>query len=101
MNVKILPEWFKEETEQELLDLCNWLEDNWELSGASTKEEFMNSEYGIKRIKGLISFMKAEDWSNRLPETAEWCYKVAKARNIDFNSVFPELDWLEWYVETK
>ena len=41
--------------------------------------------------------MKAEDWSNRLPETAEWCYKVSKERGIDFNASFPELDWLEWY----
>lgn len=97
LNVKVLPEWFKEEVEVELLDLCHWLEDNWELSGAPDKKSFMDSEYGIKRIKGLISFMKAEDWSNRLPETAEWCYRVAKERGIDFNASFPELDWLEWY----
>lgn len=97
LNVKVLPHWFKEEVECELLELCNWLEENWELSGAPSKKEFINSEYGIKRIKGLINFMKAEDWSNRLHEMAEWCYIVSEKRGIDFNASFPELDWLEWY----
>lgn len=97
LNVKALPDWYKNEVEMELLELCEWLEENWELTGAPSKEDFLASEYGIPRIKGLISFMKAEDWSNRLPETAEWCYTVAEKRNIDFNKVFPELDWIEWY----
>ena len=97
LNVKALPQWFKNEVETEFEELYAWLEDNWELSGAPTKEEFMQSEYGIKRLQGLINFMNAEDWSNRLPETSEWCYTVAKQRGIDFNEVFPELDWLEWY----
>ena len=97
LNVKALPEWYKNEVEDELNELCDWLEENWELTGAPSKEEFVASEYGIPRIKGLISFMKSEDWSNRLPETAEWCYTVAEKRNIDFNETFPELDWIEWY----
>jgi len=45
----------------------------------------------------LISFMEAEDWSVRLPETAEWCYSVGLLRNQDFNKIFPDLDWIEWY----
>ena len=97
LNVKALPQWFKNEVETEFEELYAWLEDNWQLSGAPSKEEFMQSEYGIKRLQGLINFMNAEDWSNRLPETSEWCYTVAKQRGIDFNEVFPELDWLEWY----
>lgn len=97
LNVKALPQWYKNEVEMELNDLCDWLEENWELTGAPSKEEFVTSEYGIPRIKGLISFMNAEDWSERLPQTAEWCYRVADARNMNFNEIFPELDWLEWY----
>ena len=97
LNVKALPEWYKNEVEEDIEDFIEWLEDNWELSGAPSKEEFMECEYGIPRLRGLVSFMKAEDWSNRLPEMSEWCYTVAKERNIDFNEVFPELDWLEWY----
>ena len=41
--------------------------------------------------------MNAEDWSVRLPETAEWCYRVAEERGQDFNAIFPELSWLQDY----
>lgn len=98
LNVKALPEWFKNEVEQKFEEFYPWLEENWELSGAPDKESFMNHGYTIKRLQGLISFMHAEDWSNRLPEMAEWCYTVAKERDMDFNEIFPDLDWLEWYA---
>lgn len=97
LNVKALPQWFKNDVEAEFEELYLWLDKNWKLSGAPSKKEFMQSEYGIKRLQGLINFMNAEDWSNRLPETAEWCHTVAKQRGINFNEVFPELDWLEWH----
>ena len=57
----------------------------------------MSNDYTIDRVKGIASFMNAEDWSVRLPETAEWCYVVAEERGIDFDSVFPELSWLKNY----
>ena len=41
--------------------------------------------------------MNSEDWSERLPETVEWCYKVSDKRDLDFNKIFPDLEWLEWY----
>ena len=97
LNVKALPEWFKNEVEQTFEEFYPWLEEQWERCGAPSKEAFLEHEYGKKRLEGLINFMKAEDWSNRLPEMAEWCYTVAEARDIDFNETFPELDWLEWY----
>jgi hypothetical protein len=42
--------------------------------------------------------MNAEDWSVRLPETAEWCYRVAEERDLDFDDMFPELNWLRNYA---
>ena len=59
-----------------------------------------NTEYGIPRMEGLLTFMEADDWSERLPEMAEWCYKIAKMRNMDFNEIYPDMDWLEWYLKT-
>ena len=101
LNVKALPDWYKNEVEEDLDELCEWLEENWQLSGAPDKESFINSQYGISRIKGLVKFMKAEDWTVRLPEMAEWCYTVARERNQNFNEIFPELDWLEWYLNAE
>ena len=79
-----------------------WVKENWHRctgvkEAGITYEEFIKSEYGIPRMEGLLTFMEAEDWTERLPEMAEWCYTVAKTRFLDFNDVFPDLDWLEWY----
>ena len=99
LNVKVLPDWFKAEVRQKYEEeLYPWLEENWHrCTGAPDYKTWRESEYGIKRLEGLLTFMEADDWSERLPETAEWCYKVAKQRFLDFNDVFPDLDWLEWY----
>ena len=101
LNVKVLPDWFKAEVRQKFEEeLYPWLEENWHrCTGAPDYKTWRESEYGIKRLEGLITFMEADDWSERLPETAEWCYKVAKQRFLDFNDVFPDLDWLEWYAK--
>jgi hypothetical protein len=103
-NVKALPEWFKRDVrtkwEEELFP---WLEENWqkctgvEEAGISY-ETWRESEYGIKRFEGLLNFMDAEDWSQRLPEMAEWCYRVADMRGLKFNEIYSEMDWLEWYL---
>ena len=41
--------------------------------------------------------MNSEDWSERLPETAEWCGTIAKRRKLDFLKIFPDYEWLQWY----
>ena len=103
LNVKALPTWFKQEVRQKYEEeLYPWIKENWQKctgvkEAGITYEEFVKSEYGIPRMEGLLTFMEAEDWTERLPEMAEWCYTVAKTRFLDFNDVFPDLDWLEWY----
>ena len=97
LNCKALPQWFKDDITKKYEEFYPWMEENWWRSGAPDKESFINNKYAIKRLKGLISFMNAEDWSVRLPESAEWCYRVAEERNLDFNKIFPELEWLELY----
>jgi hypothetical protein len=103
LNVKVLPEWFKKDVRQKCEDeLFPWLEKNWKDCTGVTERQvsydtWRQSEYGIPRMQGLLNFMDADDWSTRLPETAEWCYTVADKRFIDFNETFPDYDWLEWY----
>jgi hypothetical protein len=101
LNVKVLPDWFKQEVRQKYEEeLYPYLEKNWrKCTGVDDVDydTWRSSEYGIERLEGLLNFMEADDWSERLPETAEWCYKVAKERFLDFNEVFPDLDWLEWH----
>jgi len=91
MNVKVLPKWFKEKCKKKYEEFYPWLEENWHLSGAPSKEAFLNSAYGIKRMKGMINFMMSEDWSVRLPELKEYLEIMDNHRNISFNSVFPEM----------
>ena len=57
----------------------------------------MDNQYTLDRLKGIVSFMNAEDWSVRLPETAEWVYRVAEERGLKFDDIFPELSWLQDY----
>ena len=39
----------------------------------------------------MISFMKSEDWSNRLPEFREYITLMDKVRKTDFTKVFPDM----------
>jgi len=100
LNCKVLPIWFKQEVTRKFNDFYLWLKDNWKkCNGVEelTYEEWSELPYGLKRLEGLISFMNSEDWSERLPETYEWCFKVSKSRDLDFLNIFPDLEWLEWY----
>ena len=99
LNIKALPKWFKMEVDEKFDQFYPYLEENWErmAQGQCSKEEWLELPYGINRLKGLMSFMNSEDWSERLPETAEWCFKVADNRGLDFLKIFPDLEWLEWY----
>lgn len=97
LNVKVLPEWFKDECEKKYEEFYPWWEENWELGipswhkGKVTKETFMDASYGIDRLKGMINFMKSEDWSQRLPETKEFLDLCDKQRGISFSDTFPEM----------
>jgi len=96
LNVKVLPKDTKEQIAQKYEEFYEWVEENWQLftgvkEAGITKEEFLNASYGIKRYKGIINFMNAEDWSERLPETREWIQRVNEQRGWEdrFFEAFP------------
>jgi hypothetical protein len=96
LNVKVLPQEVKDQIEQKYEEFYEWVEDNWQLftgvtEAGITKEEFLNAPYGIKRYKGIVKFMQAEDWSERLPETREWIQQINKQRGWEdkFLNAFP------------
>ncbi len=91
LNVKVLPQWFKEKVKQKYEEFYPWLEENWELSGAPSKEAFLKADYGIKRLKGMVKFMMSEDWSVRMPEFREYITQFDAQRNTDFKKVFPDM----------
>ena len=91
LNVKVFPQWFKDKVKQKYEEFYPWLEENWEMSGAPSKEKFIDADYGIKRLKGMVKFMMSEDWSQRMPQFREYITKFDKQRATDFTKVFPEM----------
>lgn len=41
--------------------------------------------------------MNKEDWSQRLPETAEWIKRIDETRGLNFYETFPDFNWLKTY----
>ena len=91
LNVKALPQWMKNKTKEKYEAFYPWLLENWKLSGAPSKEAFMEASYGIKRLKGMIQFMMSEDWSRRMPEFREYITKFDKQRGTNFAETFPDM----------
>jgi len=96
LNVKVLPSWFKDECEKKYEEFIPWLEEHWEWcfedrTPSVSFDTWKNADYGIARLRGLISFMKSEDWSNRLPETKDYLEKLDAYRHTDFYTTFPEM----------
>ena len=101
LNVKVLPNWFKQMTVAKFDKFIAWLEENWRKCdglGNTTKEQWLNAAYGVKRLRGMLSFMNSGDWSRqRMPEFIEYINKMDGIRETNFRDVFPEmaplLDW--------
>ena len=98
LNVKSLPAWFKDECERKYEEFIPWWEANWELGVPTwhkekvTYDKFINANYGINRLRGMIKFMKSEDWApTRLPEMREYLEALDKHRGNSFYETFPEM----------
>jgi len=87
LNVRILPLWFKEKVKSKYEEFYIWLTENYR-----NDEEFLNSGYGISRLKGMINFMLSDDWSRRIPEFQEYIKLMDEIRRTDFKKTFPEME---------
>ncbi len=86
LNVKVLPPEFKQKVAEKYEDFYKWLHENH-----PDPVRLEESEYGIKRLKGLVKFMNSEDWSNRLPEFKEYIQHMDGIRKLNFGETFPEM----------
>jgi hypothetical protein len=98
LNVKVLPAWFKQKCREKYEEFYPWWEENWQRGIPEDQlskvdfESWRESNYGIKRLQGLLTFMESEDWSQtRLPELEEYLRLIDQRRRISFSETFPEM----------
>lgn len=89
LNVKVFPPWFKKTIRDKYEDFYLWL-----MKNHRSDEDFLNHNYGIKRLKGMVSFMESEDWSNRMSEFKEYINLLDNIRGTSFTKTFPEMETL-------
>lgn len=89
LNVKVLPKRFKAEIKYKYAEFYNWL-----AKYHGFDEEFMQSDYGISRLEGMIKFMMSDDWSRRIPEFKEYITLMDEIRGTSFKKTFPEMEKL-------
>ncbi len=86
LNVKVFPPAFKAKVRKKYEEFFQWLKENYR-----DDQEFLDNAYGIKRLKGMVSFMESEDWSQRMPEFREYIRIMDGIRGTRFTQVFPEM----------
>jgi len=97
LNVKSLPPWFKDEVERKYEEFIPWWEENWQLGvpswhqGKVDYDTWRGASYGVDRLRGMVNFMKSEDWSQRMPEMKEYIELIDRTRDLKFAEVFPEM----------
>lgn len=97
LNVKSLPAWFKDEVEAKYEEFIPWWEENWQLGIPSwyhnqvSYDDWRNASYGVDRLRGMVKFMKSEDWSVRMPEFQEYVRLIDQTRNLSFADTYPEM----------
>jgi MoaA/NifB/PqqE/SkfB family radical SAM enzyme len=82
LNVRVLPRHLKDRVAKNIDYFC---------SRRATDREFMNNPYGVKRWQGLVQYMMAEDWSNKLPALEDYLTVTDQQRGTNFSNTFPEL----------
>jgi MoaA/NifB/PqqE/SkfB family radical SAM enzyme len=92
LNVRVFPTWFKDKIEDKYNNFNEWLLENYQhFTPCKSKDEFLGNNYGAKRLKGMVSFMKGQDWSNRMPEFIEYITIMDRIRGTSFAQTFPEM----------
>jgi len=82
LNVRVLPKHLKNKVEKQVEYFCSRRHDG----------EFNTNPYGLRRWKGLVEYMKSEDWSHKLPTLQDYLLTCDEQRGTSFVNVFPELE---------
>lgn len=82
LNVRVLPKELKEFAKKRIMGFVDRQKFNL---------EFNNSPMGKMRWLGVIDYMMAEDWSDKLPMVKDYLRVLDKNRGTDFRKTFPEL----------
>jgi len=85
LNVRVLPQHLKDQVAKRVEYFC---------SRRLTDSEFISNPYGLKRWQGLVQYMMAEDWSNKLSVLEDYLTVTDSQRGTDFRKIFPELGQL-------
>jgi len=82
LNVRVLPKELKEFTKSQIETFVERQKFN---------TDWNRSPMGKTRWLGLIDYMMAEDWTNKLPQLKDYLETLDKSRGTDFRKTFPEL----------
>ena len=82
LNVRVLPRHLKDKVSETIDYFCH---------RRMHDHEFVNNPYGLIRWRGLVQYMNAEDWSDKLPALHEYLAITDQQRGTDYTKVFPEL----------
>ena len=82
LNVRVLPKELKEFTKQRIENFIDRQKFN---------TEWIRSPMGKRRWEGLIDYMMAEDWTNKLPQLKDYLETLDKSRGTDFRKTFSKL----------
>jgi hypothetical protein len=82
LNVRVLPAEIKQNVTKIVENFCKLHQNN---------VEFVTNPYGQQRWQGLIQYMMAEDWTNKLPMLRDYLTVTDQQRGTNFIKTFPEL----------
>ena len=82
LNVRVMPQELKDFTKNKVEHFIDQQKFN---------TEWLKHPMGRPRWEGLIKYMMAEDWSDKLPQTINYLESIDKSRGTDFRKTFTEI----------
>jgi len=82
LNVRVLPKELKQFAKERIESFI----DRQKFDTA-----WLQHPMGARRWQGLVEYMMAEDWSDKLPQLQDYLRVIDEQRGMDFRKIFPEL----------
>ena len=96
LNIRVLPLEQKKLVKTRIEELKTWL-----LSNYRSDQQFINDPWGFDKLDGLINYMFAEDWSNKLQDTRDFIIGIDTERGINIEDHIPELAFIKQLPDTQ